>query len=543
MNDINLGLTGRVIAEVINGGKTVQGPIIVKNLWLDQGLDNAASHPICELFEFAVKGTGNDITKEDLTGTANTYSIPNNSSLLTRAAGTRDFTLADVGKLVRFTNGKEFHITGLNSVTEVSVSPPASPAITALKITLYSVQQVALETEIGRTNTFSVIPGDNSTTTVTNVRTFKRTFIFDGEDTVSEVVAATNLYTQTGTIINRTAGTRDFTPGDIGKTVTFRNSGQVTTIIGFTDATEVFAGTNVDAPEGPITLTKDSGLIDPDLTGLYTRAGTTVTRTVDGGRSFSAADVGKVIRFMTDEVEAKITAYTDATHVTVDVSGTLPAQHINFYGFTDYTEIGFSHTDEFGDNLNIRVLLSSALRALRSTPLRASDQVKVTYECTLTVTPSAPVALNLSTLISDPGNAMSGNKNGSYVIETFATSTVAADGSTDVSLVDLEPYYLGYAGLSLDTAALDAFSGKIRENSLATTPMESVDYNEGTFTRVYSGTFGLNEAINNNWRSLMIVDPESRLAAFTFLYTVVQHKDGEHTFTIAFRKTWGRDLS
>jgi hypothetical protein len=541
MNNINLGLKGLVTVEAINGGKTVHGPVKVKNLWLDQGLDNAAFHPLCELFEVAVKGTGNDITKEDLTGTANTYSIPNNSAVMTRTAGTRDFTVDDVGKLVRFTNGKEFHISGFTSTTVVSISPPASPAITNLKLTLYSVQQVGLETEIGRTQVYSVIAGDNSTATAANVRTFKRVFIFDGEDIIKEVVAASNTFAQGGVFVTKAAGPRDFTPGDVGKTLTFVESGEAGTITSFVAPSQVTLDTDRVVPEGTIILTGDSGLKEV-LTGTYSRATTTVTR-VTGVRDFNAGDVGKYIHFDTDNVEAKITAFTDATHVTVDTSGTLAAQTTALYGFTDYNEIGFSHTDEFGNNLNIRVLLSAPVRAYISTPLRASDQVKVTYQCTLTVTPSAATALNLSTLISDPGNSMSGNKNGSYAIETFATSMVAADGSTDIGLVDLEPYYDGSTGLSLDSAALDPFSGKIRENGLATVPLIGASYNAGSFTRVFAGTFGLNDAINDNWRSLMIIDPDSRLAAFTFLYNVVQHKDGDHTFTIAFRKTWGRDLS
>lgn len=56
--------------------------------------------------------------------------------------------------------------------------------------------------------------------------------------------------------------------------------------------------------------------------GFYSQSGTTVTRE-SGTRDFISGDVGKLIRFE-NGTERKITAFTDATHVTVGTSGTIP---------------------------------------------------------------------------------------------------------------------------------------------------------------------------------------------------------------------------
>jgi hypothetical protein len=85
----------------------LQGGIVVKegrwqpNLILDRGLDILATIPICDYFKVCAKGTGTGATSEDVADT-NTYSQTGPDLTLTRTAGTRDFTSADVGKLIQF---------------------------------------------------------------------------------------------------------------------------------------------------------------------------------------------------------------------------------------------------------------------------------------------------------------------------------------------------------------------------------------------------------------------------------------------------------
>lgn len=63
--------------------------------------------------------------------------------------------------------------------------------------------------------------------------------------------------------------------------------------------------------------------------GTYSQAAGTVTRDT-GTRDFISGDVGKLIRFA-DGTERKITAFTDATHVTVTPTGTVASQGILIY--------------------------------------------------------------------------------------------------------------------------------------------------------------------------------------------------------------------
>lgn len=542
----SFGLTGRVKAAVINGGRTVLETGWSRNLWLDAGLDQMASTPLCDLFAVAVKGTGTTPTLEDLSGTANTYSIANGSATLNRTAGTRNFTAGDVGKLVRFstTPFAEFTIAAFTDIDTVEVTPNATAAVSNKKIFLYHVQQVGLDAEVGRTQTYSAVPNENKTVTAANVRTFTRTFLFDGEDTLVEVVPVSNTYSQAGNTVTREVGTRDFVAGDIGSTIRFKDSeltAVITAVPSVTTATVDTAQANL-AQNIVLSKPNSAKTETPANTNTYSRAGAVVTR-VTGTRDFTAADVGKIMHFDTSNVEAKITVFTDADTVTVDTSGALAAQTIKLYGFTDYREIGFSHTDERGNNINVRVLLAAAVRTYVSTPLRASDQLKLTYECKLTVTPNVATTGSLAAIISDPGNLMSGNKNGKSAIESFATSTVASDGETDISFPDLEPFYEGFAALSLMAEPLAPLTNKVRDTSTAFVPMTADPYLPGTFFKTFQGLFGLNDAVSNSWRSLMIYDPDSKNAIFTFLYDAAQKKDGEHTFQIGFKKSWNRDLS
>lgn len=537
------GLKGSVTVEVINGGVVIGQPVTTKNLWLDQGLNNWATTALCDLFNTAAKGTGTTPTTEDLTGSSNTYSITNGGTTITRTAGSRNFTSGDVGKLIVFADNQQFYITALTDTTHVVVSPAATSAESAQKIIIYSVNQVGLDSENGRTQTYSSASGDNGTTTPANsaVRTFKRTFIFGAENPRIEVVAAANTYTQSGTAVTRQTGTRDFISGDVGSTLTFQTVGfsGVIQSVGSTSTVTLSTSNTVTTPD-TIKLSSDAGLTT-NTASTYSRSGSTVTR-VSGAYSFTSNDVGKIIHFATSNVEAFITAFTDATHVTVDTSGTLPAQSATLYGFTSYTEIGFASTMDRGNNLNVRVLLSAPVVANIGTPLRASDQLKITYQAQLTVSPASSTSGDLSTVIADPGNALSSNKAGNYAIETYATSIVLANGQTDTSTPDLEPYYAGTCAFSTNTDAIAPLSGKVRSNTVQTTPFTAESYAPQSFNLNYDAVFGLNDA-NGNWRSLMLYAPGSALSIFCFLFTVNQVKDSNHTLSLIFNKAWGRDLS
>lgn len=484
MNAANaqIGIKGRVKVEVINHrGEVVRGHGWQRNLLLDQGLNNLADKYFVQLFEYAAAGTGTTATKETV-DTANSFTL--SGTTLTRTAGTRDFDANDVGKLVRrasspFTEGI---ITAINSTTSVELRAVGQTSLanyTAQDILLYSVQQVGLDTEtLDRTNDYSSIAGQNSTTDVAEVRTMKRTFIFAPLDEIKELPTDTDpaaTYSRTGSAVSQVAGTRDFT----------------------------------------------------------------------------AADVGKYIYFPTAEVLTKITALTDATVgatvVSVDSSGTVAAEAIELYGFTEIGEVGFSDTATPGDNLNVRVRLengsgvSSPLPVYGPTPEAPSEQLRVAYELEVTVSPSTSVSG--TALISDPGNLMSGNKTGTYTIEHMALSAVDADGGSNTDYATLEPAEPSAAGLSPDTAALVPLNGPDRSEGATSVDLAAEDYVADSFTRIYEGTFGINDAVATNWRVLGLFDANSETFPFLFRFAANQNKTAAISLVVRFQKTWNRDLS
>lgn len=479
-----MGLKGQVLAEVIDHtGKVVKSRHWQPNLILDQGLNTLATEFLCDLFKYAVAGTGvpggdATATKEVVPG-ANSFTL--SGGTITRTAGTRNFTADDVGKLVRSDDNKECIIAAYTDATHVDVRQVGKLGLTnftARDITLYSVHQTGMDAEIWRTNTYSSVSGENSTTTGTggtaDERTFKRTFIFDPEPEQKEVVTGTYGWPLSSSTITRASGARAFTTADVGKYIEFQTSGQF----------------------------------------------------------------------------AKITGYTSATVVTVDRQPDTAevAQAINVYGFRTYKEIGFSHSETAANNLNIRVRLEDnggtvqPVLVLGENPETPGQQLKITYQLLLTASPSA-VSGTVVANITDTGNVMSSNKNGKYVLESYATSQVASSGETDASYINLEPSYAGRIALSPSTTALAAFGNTDRSDGVSAVDGELDDYEEDSFTRLVVGTFSLNDAVASNWRSMGLYDGDSENFVFTFLFNANQIKDGEHSLTLRFRKSWNRDLS
>lgn len=420
-----------------------------------------------------------------------------------------------------------------------------------------------------------------------------------GTDTTAtkETVSTGNAYALVGATLTRTGGAaRDFTAGDVGKlirittspftegiiqaftdinNVTLRAVGQ-TSLANYSNKDILIYSVNqvgLGAESGARTNTYGAGSADNDTddaanvrtytrtflfdaepeqletpagSNTYSRSGTTITKTA-GARIFTANDVGKYIYFITDATLTKITAYTSGTQVTVADSGTIAAQNIKFYGFTAYGEIGFSHLSAAGNNLNIRVRLEDGGGASAPVVVEGANtatpgqQLKVTYELQVTVTPAASTPATAS--ITDTGNDMSANKTGDYAVEAMALSAVNSDGDTNLDFDVLEPSVPGSAALSPVSTALAAFAGPDRGAGAAWTPLVNGAYTADSFTILSEGTFALNEAIGVNWRSMGIFDTGSEQFAFTFLFDAAQTKDVDHTLTLRFRKTWNRDLS
>jgi hypothetical protein len=477
-----LGIRGRVKIEVVDHrGNTILSRPWQKNLLLDQGLNNFADRHLAELFEYAAAGTGTTETKETVAG-SNSFSLT--STTLTRTAGTRDFTVADIGKLVRradspFTEGIITAVGGVTSVTVRDVGLASLVNYTDKDIILYNVHQVGLVAELGaRTNEYGAVTGDNSTVTASNVRTLKRTFIFPAVPEQKEEVSTTHptaTYSQSGTTVSQLSGARDFTAADVGKYI-YWTVGE--------------------------TLSKITALTDPTV---------------------------------------------GATQVSVTPSNTIGAQAVDIYGFVSYGEVGFSHTGTAGDNLNVRVRiedgggLSDPVVVEGENPLTPGQQLRLVYEVEIAVTPE--VSTPGTALISDPGSAMSSNKNGDYVVERMALSAVDTNGGTNLDYTTLEPATAGQAGLTPATGPLVPLDGPDRSTGAYGVDLVADDYIANSFARTYEGIFGINDAISNGWRNLGLYDPASETFPFVFHFDAQQVKTAEFSIVVRFQKMWNRDLS
>jgi hypothetical protein len=236
-----ISLKGFVQVDVLDHrGRIVHRSKKRPNLILDQGLDRLAEVAICDMFLYAVKGTDTVAMSETVTGT---YTLDDVGATVTRISGVRDFTSDDEGFLIRSQTGIECIITTISSATVADVRPVGSATLTAYSaktIKLYRVNATGLASEAGRTGNYSSIVGENTTTTASgNIRTFKRTFLFDPEPSNIETPDVSNTYTWTGTGVTRTAGARDFATGDIGKYIKFPSTGEFCKISSRTSATVV----------------------------------------------------------------------------------------------------------------------------------------------------------------------------------------------------------------------------------------------------------------------------------------------------------------
>lgn len=569
---IHLGCNGRITSvEVLNPRKGLweRRHDAVNNLLLDQGLDAIADNSICDIFNTAVKGTGTDVTTEE--PDAGTHAYTWNTTTLTRTAGTRDFTAGDVGKLIKFTQGSTVRISKIVSYSSATVVTMAlsGSSVAGGDIIFYDVEQVGMDTEPEHTVLGVALTKTSGSSTVTAAGaafaasdvgraiyfpTSEVTYVIaaytsstsvDVEVTEDADIAAEAdciLFTVNSIVTGETvaasrAKTYSLTSGECGTTYS------VETISGDHFGKKVFKRTFIFAPESAATPTV--------LTACtYTHNGTTVTRT-SGAVDFTSNDVGKVISFSND-VEAKITAFTSATIVTVDVTQSPSETGLtgSLYPYSTYTEVGFSHIPVPGDNLNIRALLAAGVKVVSPTANYPGEQLKVTYEFTLRVSADR-VSFNLgvgSNRITDPNNVMSSNKQGFAGIESMATSNVETDGETDLTSTTLEPYDAGQLAFSQDSTAI----GNVTPNWTLTEPdrsdtavsvqLTAAAYSAGSFLRDYEGTFQTNDAVGTAWRSLMLYNDANSAAILTYLFNNVQRKNADNILRIVFRKTWDRDL-
>lgn len=166
---MNIGLGNRFRVQVIDKGEVIRETDWQPNLILDQGMDNAASQLLCDLFLSCAAGTGNTPTEDD----SGAITATTSGTTCTSSAGF--FAAGDVGKLLRFDTGQKAYITAFTSTTQVTLGATLSVG-SATQFTLYRVAQTGLATESMRTSTYLTTAGacfnSRSGSTITNQRTF-----------------------------------------------------------------------------------------------------------------------------------------------------------------------------------------------------------------------------------------------------------------------------------------------------------------------------------------------------------------------------------
>jgi len=487
-----IGLQGQVKVEVIDhAGKVIEERPWQPNLILDQGLNNLADHHIAQLFEWAVGGTGTSRTREALP-TSNNYNLTIAGNLArTLATGGRPFTTAvvpgepqgDIGKLAKFTTGAKIEgiITAVTDADNAYVRPVGESGVLA-----------------------------NLT----------------GLDVVLYSVHQKGLDAEFGARTNDYSGVTGH-----NKTTDSLSTGKRTM-----QRTFIFPAQ---------TTPKEV------VTGNYSQATATVTRS-SGARDFTVADKGKYLHFVTANQGGFIASVTNATTVVLASGYTSAGASgaIELYPGINYGEIGFSHTGTAGDNLNIRVRLedgsgnSAPIYVSGPTPIAPSMQLRVTYKLDVTVSPITIENGNAN--ISDPTDVMSGNKSGKYTIERLALSSVNNDGTSNLTFTSLEPADPASAGFSPLNATLAVMGGGVshdRGAGAATVQMTAEPYVADDFTRLYTGTFGVNDAIGTAWWVLGIFDVGSSTFPFAFKFDVKQAKTAEVALNVRFSKTWNRVLT
>lgn len=326
--------------------------------------------------------------------------------------------------------------------------------------------------------------------------------------------------------------------------------------------------------------------------GATTGSTTGTTMTITGGSfTFSAGDVGELIRFDTGE-EAYIASFTGASEVELDDTLGVTSQLFTMYGVdqtglgaeddrtnnyltgapdcestrsgsvithrrtfdfgnpvgnTTYEEVGFSHSASQTNNLNSRALISGGVS------VTTSQQLRVIYEFQVTLSPTSPSAKTFSITnwpvapaLGTDGDEQFG-KVGLSAVNSGTGATTTFDITTNVN----EPSVTSTTRIWLSTsdAAQGTFPTAVERSSgqtVATSVVSLSSYSSGSFLIDKSVTFAVGEANGTEWRSMGICSgssPGVPTIGFDCLFDEDQTKENTHTLTLAFRYSWQRDFS
>lgn len=482
-----MGLKGEVKVDVVDHlGNVVREGRWQPNLLLDQGMNKLTYVLLCDLFAYAVKGPDTTAMKRTISG--NKYTLDADTMTVTRTdvTGTAyPFTSADQHQLIRSASGSECIITSITSDMVVAVKPVGRASLVEYVdqvITLYRVNAIGMSGETTpRTDSYSTISGENSTTDVTNVRTLKRTFLFDPEGEYLETGTMGCNWPINSDIVQATvAGSRNFTSDDVGKVIAFAG-GLYAQITHFIDNDEVRVDreskTNLVGMAATIYGYAEYGQIGFSEVGTFGDNLNILVRLEDvNGASSTVRAMGS--NPINPGQQVKVTYQMKVTFGP-NVKSLSSSSNIDDPGNVMGAKSGF---------YSLEAIASSKVSSDGST-----DSESVGLE------PSVGGYIALST-------------NGEQLVP-ISTTKAPPDRGAGAQFVQSNrmPYVAG-------------------EFSILT---------EGIFG-INQGNSPSGVA---NWKSLGIYDPTYDRFLFTFLYDNAQKKPGTHQLTVRFRKTWNRDLS
>jgi hypothetical protein len=321
-----------------------------------------------------------------------------------------------------------------------------------------------------------------------------------------------------------------------------------------------------------------TGTTNTNNGSLPGETGSGAATTFTGPASFdftTSAAVGDMIKMTSGSssgTEVRITAVTDATHVQYTPSATISAGefivyrtsqtalasyvkansgyygggtttdlgNVRTYGLTyeftaevgpvSYTEVGISSSTP-PTNLFSRIKLASPVNLI------ATQQLRVTYELSITITPNTPVAktFNITGWPVAPATTTDGD-------EQVQSREFGGGAAPSV----LEPTG-GSGGIFIGTGSTIAAFGTSPNVGTNVVKVHSLlAYTPLSFYRDRTATFAVLEAIGTTWRCMGLCTRTGagtyNSGAFICVFDETQTKADTHTLTLTFRVSVGRTL-
>lgn len=336
-----------------------------------------------------------------------------------------------------------------------------------------------------------------------------------------------------------------------------------------------------------VTPTNDDGGVT-----TATQSGTTVT--LSGGLftfTDTLTDAGKVIKWTSGE-EAMIVTVTNPTTVVVNNSASVSANTFVVYrtnqtqlsnqlkrtnsyltgspytgttvavnvlkfrrtydftaevGTVNYTEIGLGWSNVGATSIFSRILLSLPVT------VTAGQQLRVTYELQLTVTPAVP--FSKTAIIGGWPVAPALTTDGVEGVQFFGLAFVNSNGATqsgiDNGLIASEPAQTGAIGVfvSTDATAPASIGSSVSRSAVGSVGATRAAYIAGTWYVDKSGTIPVGTGNSSAIRSMGYGyhSPNNFFAntstTMVFVFNEAQTKLNTHTLTLTWRFSWSRVLS